>query len=132
MADGITASIDPIGLENVVGTQINPATEDTLTSILSATTSSSSGTTPVVYNSTMTLANTEYSQLLPSTTKAITIQCRGLFDVKFTYASLASGTTYFTIKSGMSYYEESVSLASKTLYFQCSEAAQVLEIIAYS
>lgn len=122
MAHPMTEGIDPVGLKNTNGIPIDPATNDSV----------AVGTTPAIYNLTMTLANTEYSQALPSGTRAITIRCRGLYDVKFSYTASASGTTYITIPSGMNYFEEQVNLSSKTIYAQCATAGQILEIIVYS
>ena len=108
---------------------IDPATEGKQDNIITQVTKS---TSPVIYNTTMTLADTEYSQALPASCKAITVQNRGAYDTKVCYTSGESGTTYFTIKSGMNYYEDRMILAGSTLYFQCATAGQVLEIIAYS
>jgi|GEM_PF-6165881 hypothetical protein len=82
-----------------------------------------------VANTTMTLANTEYSYALPSGAGNVTIQNRGNYDVKVCFTSGASGTTYFTLKAGSAYYEERISNYGTTLYFQCATAGQVLEVV---
>ena len=117
-----TEGIGNVGLLDINGVPINPATNDSV----------AVGTTPAIYNVTMTLADTEYSQALPTGTRALTFKNRGLYDVKFSYTNGASGTTYITIPAGMYYYEEQVNLTTKTVYFQCHQAAQVFEIIVYS
>jgi hypothetical protein len=89
-------------------------------------------TTPVIYNKTMTSANTEYSQALPSQTKKFTIKCRGEYDIKLAFTAEASGTTYITIPSGQCYWDDNIRDASCTLYFQCATAAQVVEIVAWN
>ena len=89
-------------------------------------------TTPVVYNVTMTSANTEYSRALPANTKKFLIRCREEYAIKACFASGASGTTYITVPSGMSYWEDLIQPATLTLYFQCATAAQVAEIVAWS
>jgi len=84
----------------------------------------------LIYNKTMTLANTEYSQAIPYGTVKIMVQNRGAYDTKITYTNGASGTNYMTLKAGMVYYDDMVDVA-RTLYFQCPTAAQVLEIMAW-
>lgn len=87
-----------------------------------------------VINITMASANTEYSTALPANTVAMTFQCRGDYDIRFSYQTgkVASPTApYMTLKAGMIYYETNLDLTSKTLYVACPTAAQVVEVIAY-
>ena len=88
--------------------------------------------TPVIYNVTMTLANTEYPQALPANTRKFMIKCRGSYNVKVCFASGQSGTIYLTIPANMAWWEDQISVASGTLYFQCATAGQVAEIVAWS
>ena len=106
------------------------ATQTTLAAILAAQVNRAA--TPVVYNVTMTNANTEYSQALPANAKKFLIKCRGAFAVKVCFTSEESGATYLTIPAGMAYYEDLIQPSSLTLYFQCATAAQVAEIVAWS
>lgn len=85
-----------------------------------------------IYNVTMTLANTEYSQALPANTKKFTIKCRTFYDIKLAFTVNQSGVTYLTIPSGMAYNEDLIRPATLTLYFQCPAAAQVAEIVTWS
>lgn len=87
-----------------------------------------------IYNTTMTLADTEYSRALPTGTKKFMVKNRGLYDIKLTFSAGASGTTYITIPAGMNYWEDLTDLlaSNRTLYFQCATAAQVCEIIAWT
>lgn len=89
-------------------------------------------TTPVIYNVTMTSADTEYSQELPAQTKKFTFKCRGEYDVKLAFESGESGTTYLTVPSKQNYWDDNIRDASLTLYFQCATAAQVAEIVAWN
>lgn len=89
-------------------------------------------TTPVIYNVTMTLADTEYSQALPADTKKFLIKCRGAYDLKVAFASGESGTTYITIPANTALCETLLVASSLTLYVQCATAGQVAEIIAWS
>jgi hypothetical protein len=122
MSRAVTEGIGEVGILDANGIRITPATNDSV----------AVGTTPAIYNLTMTLANTEYSQALPTGTRALTLHNRGLYATQFSYTNGASGTTFITIPAGMYYYEEQVNLTSKTVYAQCPTAAQVLEIIVYS
>lgn len=88
-------------------------------------------TTPVIYNVTMILADTEYSKALPANARRFLIKCRTLYDIKLCFTSGQSGTTYLTVPAGMS-YEGLIQPASLTVYFQCATADQVAEIIVWS
>lgn len=83
-----------------------------------------------VINKTMTLADTEYNQTLPMGTAKFLLQNRGNYDTKVSFNSGQSGLNYLTIKAGTVYYEDMID-TSRTLYFQCPTAAQVLEIIIW-
>ncbi len=84
---------------------------------------------PTIVNLTLTSASTEYSTTLPNDVGAITIQSRTAADFKMGTNPTESGTKYFTIKSGTAYYETSIGIQAKTLYFQSDNAGQVIEII---
>ena len=90
------------------------------------------GGIPRIYNVTLTNANQEYSQTLTGRVYQVNIQCRTASDVKLALSSGASGTTYFTIKSGMVYYEQIISSSSITVYLQSATAGVVVEILAWS
>jgi len=87
---------------------------------------------PTIYNLTLTNANTEYSQTLPSNTTKYVIQCRSDDDIKMSFTSGESGTKYITIHGGQSYWEDLIKPSSLTLYFQSSTAGVVVEIIAWT
>lgn len=85
---------------------------------------------PTVVNKTLTSSGTEYSVTLPNGAGALTVQSRTAADFKMATTSGASGTTYFTVKSGTAYYETRISsYKDVTLYFQSANAGQVIEII---
>lgn len=89
-------------------------------------------TTPVVYNVTMTSADTAYFQALPGSCKKFLIRCRGSYDIKLNFTEAALGTAHLTVSAGMSYYEDLIQPATLTLWFECATAAQVVEIVAWS
>jgi len=90
---------------------------------------------PTVLNIAAPLANTEYSFVLPANTNKFEIRSRDSKAlVKFCYTLGASGTTYFTVNRGCAYRQESLRLTtitSRTIYFQTSSAANILEVIAW-
>jgi len=88
-------------------------------------------TTPTIYNVTMTLANTEYSQALPANTRKFLIKCRTSFAIKLAFVSGQSGTNYITIPADQAYWEDHILVSNLTLYFQCATAGQVAEIIVW-
>ena len=87
--------------------------------------------TPTVYNKTLTTANTEYSQALPSSTREVRFRCRTLFDVRFAWVTgkVATPTApYLTLPAGSDYYSDEKDLTGKTLYLASSEAGVIVEI----
>lgn len=95
----------------------------------------SGAVTPTIYNVTMTNANTEYSQSLPSNCKKFLIHTRDgtSFRLAFVSGKVASPTPpYFTVPAGQAYYEDFIEPTSLTLYFACGTAGKVVEIIAWS
>ncbi|MBM4240565.1 MAG: hypothetical protein FJ150_02665 [Euryarchaeota archaeon] len=88
--------------------------------------------TPVIYNVTLTNANTEYSQALPANTTKITIQCRTYYDIKLAFTSGESGTKYITIKAGDTYWEDNIKGTGRTLYMQSAQAGVITEIIVWT
>lgn len=92
-------------------------------------------TTPVIYNVTMTLADTEYSQALPANTKKYTIQTRDgtAFRMAFETLKVALPTEpYLSIGTDGFHHEDLIEPASLTLFFGCGEALKVIEILAWS
>lgn len=93
-----------------------------------------SASTPTIYNVTMTLANTEYSQVAPANTKKITIQTRDgtAFRLAFETGKVATPTApYYSIKVGDVYYDDQIHIGAITIYFACSIAGKVIEMIAW-
>lgn len=86
--------------------------------------------TPSVFNVTATLANTEYSQALPTGTTALTIKSRtsGSLKVYFTTGSF----TWITLKQGAVFYENGLNLSGVTLFFKSSLAGDVVEVLTWS
>ena len=91
--------------------------------------------TPTIYNLTLTDADTEYSQVIPLSSR-ITFQCRTAFDVRFAFETgkVATPTApYGTVKSGSSFdetFEESNEF-NGTLFLASSQAAVVVEIVVW-
>lgn len=86
---------------------------------------------PTVYNITLTLADTEYSQLLPSSTREVRFRCRTLADVRYAFATgkVATPTApYLTLPSGMEYSSDMSDLTGTTIYFASSSAGVVVEL----
>lgn len=95
-------------------------------------------TAPTIYNLTLTLADTEYSQQLPGNCKQYDVQCRTAAAVRFAYETgkVATPTApYATLKAGGTFTSDFVPQANAqdgiTIYFASSTAGAVVEIIAY-
>lgn len=88
-------------------------------------------TTPVVYNLTLTLANTEYIFTLPANCKGFLFRNRNHFETKFSFTALTSGTVYATLEP-RAVFTNSDYYTSQSVYFQSPSAGGTLEIITYA
>ena len=116
----------PIGTKNVAGTQVNPATEDTLVKLMP--------TAATKYAVAMTSANTEYSQAL-SSVKKFRIHIRDFTEFRLAYETgkVATPTDpYETVPAGSEKYEDNLNVASLTLYFASAVAGKVAEAEVWS
>lgn len=84
-----------------------------------------------IYNLTLTLANTEYSQILTRGITYFEVRCRSIADMKMAFVSTESGTTYITIFGGSSWYtkQKLPDGTTVTIYLQSPSAGVVAEII---
>jgi len=93
-------------------------------------------TTPALYNVTLTNADTEYSQALPTACRAVTIQARTEVSVRLAWVTGKVATPvapYLTLKAGAVYTcNFPVYLAAATVYAASATAGTVLEIEAWS
>ena len=122
-------------IDNFISGTKGLVTEDSAVAIKTAVEAlTPTATTPVIYNVTMTSADTEYNQALPANVKKFLIHTRDgtAFRVAFITGKVATPTApYFTVLTNDAYYEDDIK-ASVTLYFGCASAAKIAEIIAWS
>lgn len=86
-------------------------------------------TTQSVQNVTATLANTEYSNILPANTKRYTIKSRNGVQLKLAFASGGTSVEWLTV-SGAYTADLLAPLPARTLYFQSKLAGDVVEIVS--
>jgi hypothetical protein len=91
---------------------------------------------PFIFNVTMTLANTEYSQQLPLETKKFLMKVRtedSTFRVAWVPGLVAGSVSPFlTVLDGGIYSEDAVTLTNTIVYFACEDPGKVMEIVAWS
>ena len=95
---------------------------------------------PVIYNVTMTLADTEYSQVLPYQCRKYTIHTRdeSAFRLAFVTGIVATPTApWFTVLANTRMWEDGVineypAASLLTLYFASASADKIIEIIAWT
>lgn len=91
-----------------------------------------SADTPTVFNLSVAMANTEYSQALPENTKKLLIKSRvHNATLQFSFEIGDSGTNFVTIPFGAFYESDGLLLGSKTLYIRSSKATTI-EILAWT
>ena len=123
----VTKVTQPVGTKNVAGTQINPATEDSLAKLIA--------TTPTKYAVALTSADTEYSQALPANTKKFRIHLRDYATFRLAYVTgkvAASTDPFETIPAGSEKYEDGLNLSALTVYLASPAAGKTAEIEAWS
>ena len=87
------------------------------------------------YNVTMTSADTEYSQALPSGTRKLTMRVRDGTAARYAWdtGKVATPTEpYQTLRANSDYTIDGISLSGKTIYFACASASKVMEIEAWT
>lgn len=85
--------------------------------------------TETIANVTLTVADTEYSYTLPSTTKRFMMKSRSGHDFKYSPVAGQSGTAFLTLPV---YEQEGIEgLATRILYFQSKRAGEVMEISSW-
>lgn len=88
---------------------------------------------PEIFNVDATLADTEYSQVLPDHTNAILIRVRdGEAKMQISFNVGETGTKFITVGLGNNFYVSGVDLVGKAIYFQASRAGKVVEILTWS
>lgn len=85
-------------------------------------------TVPTIFNVPCAIADNEYSQALPANCRTFVLKARNGSRVKLAYVTGA--TEVLTLNSGFSFRDDKTYL-SKTVYFKCSKADEVIEIAAY-
>lgn len=94
-----------------------------------------SAETPTEANTALTVINTEYSYAIPAATKTLQFQCRQARDIRFAFTAgkvAGSVSPYQTLKAGNTYYQDFLSLTSKTIYFATSaNAGDVVEVLTW-
>ena len=82
-----------------------------------------------IYNVACTVANTEYSQNIGECRKFLVRAREG--DLKLSFISGQSGTTYLTIQQNQGYWEDMIRSNNITFYFQSPTAGTVAEIVKW-
>ena len=86
---------------------------------------------PTVANVDVTLANTEYSYVLPAGTRTFQLRFRNIDTFgQLAIASGLSGTTYIKLGQGETITEE-IKGGGATLYFRGDNASDVVEILSW-
>lgn len=100
---------------------------------------SSENLTPAILNVAITLADTQYSQVIPAGTKHFTFKLRDATKtLRFAWDTLKvqpATAPYATLAAGQAYASpEKICLveSSKTIYFASPDASQVVEIVYWS
>ena len=92
-------------------------------------------TTVAEYNIPLTVANTEYSQVLPANIRKLTFRCRTPDVVRYAWATgkVATPTApYQTLRASAEYALDGIKVASGAIYFASATAGVVMEMECWS
>ena len=84
-----------------------------------------------VLNLTLTLADTEYSIVLPSSARQFRFRCRTAFIIRYAYeiGKVATPTEpYLSLPANADYQSDANDITGMTIYFATDEAGVVLEM----
>lgn len=87
---------------------------------------------PEIYNLSMPLANTEYSQAISDGTKRIMIRMRVKSVSRLAFVSGDTSVKYFTLQPSSVYSDENLDLSNVTIYLQSNVAGQLAEILEWT
>lgn len=90
---------------------------------------------PTIYNVTLTNADTEYSQALPTATKKYEMHLRDGTSFRLAFVAGKVGGSvapFWTQAANSEQGEENVHLVNVTLYFACAVAGKIMEIKAWT
>lgn len=77
---------------------------------------------------TLTSANTEYSYQIPPQTKSFGFKIRsGSYDLKYYFVTGAPSSTFSTLGAGSTQLLKG-RLEAQTIFFQCENAGEIVEI----
>lgn len=105
--------------------------------ILVGTAIAADGSKPTIYNTTLTSADTEYSQVITPGTKKLTLQCRTNYDIRIAFVTgkvAGSTSPYMTLKKGAVYWEDNLRGTFEnpiTVYLASSQAGVIIEIVVW-
>jgi len=88
-------------------------------------------TSPNIYNLSMPIAGTEYSQALSNGTKKILVRARNRSQLRIAFISGDTSTTWITVEPGAVYFEENLDLNNVIIYLQSTAASQITEILEW-
>ena len=88
-------------------------------------------TTPTIYNLSMPLANTEYSQVISSGAKRVLVRMRVKGQSRLAFVLNGTIGSYITLEACTVYTEENLDLDGATIYLQSTVAGQVAEILEW-
>lgn len=89
-------------------------------------------TTPAISQVLMPTANTEYSFTFPADCKQFQVKLQSDATLKVAYVLGDSGSLFLTVPRYCFYAESNLTLpGTVTLYFQCTQPSQVLEVLTW-
>lgn len=100
------------------------------TSAVSNVTVNQNDTQVEIENITLTLANTEYSKVLPSSCKKFLIKARTLGNLKLAYSSGETNVSWLTINYGAAYVDDNF-YTNRTIYVQSNIGGTIIEVVSF-
>lgn len=87
---------------------------------------------PTIQNITLTNAGTEYSFIIPMSTKRFEMRVRGSAKAQFSFTSGQSNVNFLTLNYGCLYSQDNLALtANLNVYIQANNNSQILEVLSW-
>lgn len=126
--------VDKVGrqIDSVLDSGVRRLAVDSNVNLSGVTVEVEQANAVTIHNISIALANTEFSQALPTDTKKFCVRIRdGAAQLNLAFTGGQSGTTYVKIRRGQSFTSADIDFASLTLFMQSPTVGAIVEIIAW-
>jgi len=90
-----------------------------------------SATSPTIYNISMAISGSEYSQAISNGAKKILVRMRNRSKSRIAFLSGDTDISWITIEPGAVYFEDNLDLNGATIFLQSNQDGDIAEILEW-